>query len=55
VIFFDTSHAAECVGSSTARSTPPSSSATVNVTLGAENTGCRYTRAISAVLMYSAM
>ena len=37
------------VGSASARSLPPSSSAIVKVTLGAEKTGCRYTRAISAV------
>src|SRR6266581_7949389 len=34
VIFWLASHAAECVGSSTARSVPPSSRAMVNVTFG---------------------
>jgi hypothetical protein len=41
LIFFDACQAAEWVGSDSARSVPPSSSAMVNVTLGAENTGWR--------------
>ena len=40
-IFFEASQAAEWVGSATARSDPPSSSAIVKVTVGAEYTGCR--------------
>ncbi len=38
---FVDSQAAECVGSSTALSTPPSSRAMVKVTLGNEKTGWR--------------
>ncbi len=41
VIFLEAAQAAECVGSDSARRVPPSSSAMVNVTLGAEKTGWR--------------